>query len=290
LGDGMKILSVITGDPIEESDGVHQSGDKISVDCKDNYMNNVAKAKTAFTCTCRSDGAECSWTPGAAGFNCISYETAPMPVWQGAIYNFVKAVRPSYLTIKSRVMNLVDVADWGFDRFPHETYPELLDLDYWENANFTMFLWCPFDNRLGGYTAGTGKAHFQDFYPSESSPDGRMWSFLNRPGVALYRPSPHEDDENVIVNKAMYFKGSIDRSSNVDRQGPVDFSDATNFCRGSGCPFTCETGVLPGHHPNAIALMAQHYPVFAAGNWHKITEYFRNGIPKSWPGNWHLSN
>ena len=46
---------------------------------------------------------------------------------------------------------------------------------------------------------GEGMMTFPDFYPSEHSEDGMMWSFLSREGVSLYR-------NRFNPKKSVYFK------------------------------------------------------------------------------------
>ena len=104
---------------------------------------------------------------------------------------------------------------------------------------------------------------FPDFYPAESSNDGRFRSFLSRPGVHLIkktRPDP---------KKSVYFKGFIDRSANVDEQG-----ESATFTTGKEKP-TCETGILPGHHPNAIANLEDNFDVFEGGDFTNLDNYVR---------------
>ena len=72
--------------------------------------------------------------------------------------------------------------------------------DYWENADFTMFVFCPFDVTFGGLEKGSGKMVFGDFYEGEHSLDGRLWSFMNRAGTRIFRQD---------ITKHSYFKGRV---------------------------------------------------------------------------------
>ena len=91
-----------------------------------------------------------------------------MPVWTGGVFNFVKAVFPSYVTVKARVANLLSIETWTFDSVDPAMHPEWLEEMYWKTAKFTLFVFCPFDATKGGFredgTQGEGKITFADFY------------------------------------------------------------------------------------------------------------------------------
>ena len=63
--------------------------------------------------------------------------------------------------------------------------------------------------------------------------------------------------------------GYIDRSSVAAQQGPIDFVE------GKTGIWTCETGVLPGHQPDAIAKLVQYFPAFQNGDFKKLLSYVR---------------
>ena len=48
-----------------------------------------------------------------------------------------------------------------------------------------------------------------------------------------------------------------------------------SFTEGSLGDWTCEVGMLPGHNPNAIENMQNHFPAFADGDFAKMVEYLR---------------
>ena len=43
------------------------------------------------------------------------------------------------------------------------------------------------NNFVSGHKRGEGMMTFPDFYPSEHSEDGMLWSFLSRDGVKLIK-------------------------------------------------------------------------------------------------------
>lgn len=104
---------------------------------------------------------------------------------------------------------------------------------------------------------------FPDFYPAESSEDGRLWSFLSRPGVHLIKTTKPDP------KKSVYFKGFIDRSEDASEQG-----DSATFTTGKDKP-TCETGILPGHHPFAITRLVEEFDVFEGGDFSELDKYTR---------------
>ena len=86
-----------------------------------------------------------------------------MPVWTGGVFNFVKAVQSTYVTVKARVANLLSVADWTFDSVDPTMHENWLDEQYWKTAKFTLFVFCPFDVTSGGLNR-EGRMTFADFY------------------------------------------------------------------------------------------------------------------------------
>ena len=104
---------------------------------------------------------------------------------------------------------------------------------------------------------------FPDFYPAENSEDGRLWSFLSRPGVHLIKKS-HPN-----LKKSVYFKGFIDRSNQIDEQG-----ESSTFTIGRD-QATCETGILPGHHPLAISKLVEEFDIFEGGDFTNLEKYTR---------------
>ena len=63
--------------------------------------------------------------------------------------------------------------------------------------------------------------------------------------------------------------GFIDRSDVPTKQGPYQFIENTDGL------WTCETGILDGHKPNAIQKMTEDIPIFKDGDFSKLTEYIR---------------
>jgi len=141
-----------------------------------------------------------------------------------------------------------------------------LDPNYWKGNStyappFTLFVFCPFDVSLGGI-GKEGSMNFPDFYPGESSVDGMMWSFLSRDGTKYFKNPKFITDEvtgNVTMKfPSVYFKGYIDRSSLVDEQGPIVFDPNMEVEK----DYTCEVGVIPGHHPDHLVKLADNYAIF----------------------------
>lgn len=179
------------------------------------------------------------------------------------VFNFIREVRDSYVVMKARAINLLQAQNWTDNRIDWERHPEYLEPTFWKNKTYTFFVFCPWDVTLGGLTKGQGMMTFPDFYPAEHSDDGMLWSFLSRPGNYLFkygRPF-----------KSRYFKGFIDRSSNSTEWGPNDL----NVDMQTGQDYTCETGILPGHHPNAIASLMENFEIFYGGDFTKMTNYLR---------------
>lgn len=166
-----------------------------------------------------------------------------MPVWTGGVFNFVKAVYSKYIVLKARVANLLSIESWEFDNVDPAAHPEYLEESFWKAANFTLFVFCPFDVTLGGVANGTGLMTFPDFYPGEHSADGMLWSFMSREGTKLWKPRKCEEDpetnEIKCVWRSSYYKGFVDRSTNPSEQGPIEYN--TNFQTQED--YSCETGV-----------------------------------------------
>jgi len=91
-----------------------------------------------------------------------------------------------------------------------------------------------------------------------------LWSFLSRDGVKLIKRWGDP-------KKSVYFKGFIDRGRNSTEWGPNDVT--TDVI--SGETYTCETGILPGHRPTAIADLVENFEIFLSGDFTKMTHYLR---------------
>ena len=126
----------------------------------------------------------------------------PVPIWGGAVYNFVKQVHDNYIVLKARVTNGIKLADWDHDRVNVTAHQDWLDQEWWANQPFTMFVFCPFDTTKGGLNGGDGTMTFPDFYSGECSSDGRLCSFLSRSGTFAYRAGKPDTG-------TAYFKGNI---------------------------------------------------------------------------------
>ena len=131
-----------------------------------------------------------------------------MPWWSGAVFNFIPRVQDDYIILKARVVSGLLLDKWSHDFVNVDKQPELLDPEYWKIADFTLFVFCPFDTTKGGSPYVDGTMTFADFYPSECSPDGRLCSFLSRSKTKLFRESVKKPDKNKIEKQAIrYFKG-----------------------------------------------------------------------------------
>ena len=65
-------------------------------------------------------------------------------------------------------------------------------------------------------------------------------------------------------------KGYIDRSSDKNKHGPVEFVE------GKKDIWTCETGILPGHQPDAISKLRTYFkPAFGNGDFKNLLAYLR---------------
>lgn len=282
LGKGLSIVKVIIGrgkDPIDyfhESYGndiYHKVGDTVRLQCKLGFSNGGGKPMVGAVCECADD--VCQFNLLNTEFVCIGDEEQSMPVWTGGNFNFVKQVYHKYIVLKARVASLLSVESWQFDRVDHEAHPEYLSVDYWKTADFTLFVYCPFDVTLGGVTGNTGKMVFPDFYPGEHSDDGFLWTFLSRAGTNLYKnPAMKCTDAEppVCTHRSAYFKGFIDRSEDPSSQGPITYN--TDFI--SGTDYSCETGILPGHQPTALYNLKAYFPIFKEGNFKDMIHYLRN--------------
>lgn len=235
------------------------------------------------TCVCEEN--VCAWEKNFAEWECIDNEKEQaLPLWGGGVFNYVKDVQEKYIVLKARVTNAVPVEagrakdKWEHARVDLEKRPELKDPDFWATSPFTMFVFCPFDITMGGFEEGKsqGRMTFPDFYPSECSPDGLMCSFLSRSNTFAVRDYASQTDAKKIeqFKISAYFKGFIDRSSDDKNQGPYDIKmregneDVTD-------QYTCETGILDGHHPNAIHNMKTYFHVFKDGDFKQMVNYMR---------------
>ena len=74
-----------------------------------------------------------------------------MPWWSGAVYNTIRKVKPKYVILKARVVNglMLNTLD-HIDHVDTASRSHLLEESHWKTANFTMFVYCPFDTTLGG--------------------------------------------------------------------------------------------------------------------------------------------
>lgn len=239
----------------------HKEGDIVRLGCKLGYWNNIGKSYTGATCTCQN--GTCAFVKSRMEFDCIDEAVAPMPIWQGGVFNFIREVHDTYIVMKARAINLMQAQNWTDNRIDWERNPEYLEPQFWKGANYTFFVFCPWDVTLGGINPGEGQMTFPDFYPSENSDDGMLWSFLSRPGNHLFKYGQ--------PFKSRYFKGFVDRSPNATEWGPTVFT--TDMVTGQD--YTCETGILPGHHPTAIQDLMDNFDIFFGGDFTKMTNYLR---------------
>lgn len=133
-----------------------------------------------------------------------------MPWWGGAVYNFVKKVEPKYVTLRVRAVNglLLNTKAWDHHAVDTASRSHLLTEDHWKQADFTMFVFCPFNTTLGGRNPGEGTMTFVDFYPGECSPDGRLCSFLSRSRTKLF-PKDAAADADLNTKSKTYFRGNF---------------------------------------------------------------------------------
>ena len=99
--------------------------------------------------------------------------------------------------MKARVSNLLKAETWDFDTVDTKAHPEYLEPTYWQSADFTLFIWCPFDVTKGGFNRNDGKITVPDFYPAQQSADGRLWSFLSRSKTKLYKVSRSKNKKKI---------------------------------------------------------------------------------------------
>ncbi|CAG5091675.1 Oidioi.mRNA.OKI2018_I69.PAR.g13192.t1.cds [Oikopleura dioica] len=186
LGKGMVLFKVLLGrgsdsvpyfDASYGSEIYHKEGDKIRVACDSKgYVTGIKKLYSGFQCTC--DGVNpCTFVQLNPDFVCVSTEDAMLPVWAGGVFNFVKKVYPSYVVLKASVKNLLKVGEWEFDHIDESKHPEWLDPNFWATADFTLFVWCPWNVTLGGPDGQSGAVTFPDFYEGEHSQDGTFGLF-----------------------------------------------------------------------------------------------------------------
>jgi hypothetical protein len=167
------------------------------------------------------------------------------------------------VVLKASVRNLLKLSEWEFDHIDETKHPEWVDPNFWASADFTLFVWCPWNVTLGGPSGVSGKITFPDFYDGEHSDDGTLWTFYSREGTKLYKAKD--------PSKSSYFKGYADRSSDSAFHGPITID--TSFQ--TSVDYTCETGVLPGHQKNMLAKYAENFPIFADGDFRKMVFYIR---------------
>jgi len=251
----------------------HLPGDTIRLGCRLGSVNGIGKPYSGAVCQC--DNSTCAFALSNPDWYCVPESVQMMPVWTGGVFNFVKAVYPKYVTLKARVANLLSVADWPFGRVDPTMHPQWLEETYWKTADFTLFVFCPFDVTRGGVSKGDGKMTFSDFYPGEHSDDGMLWSFYSREGTRVYKPKKclwnDDNTEFKCVWRSSYFKGFMDRSPRKNETGPIDFS--TDF--ETEVDYSCETGILDGHQVNAIANLRSHFSAFDA-DFRNMVNYLRN--------------
>ena len=123
-----------------------------------------------------------------------------MPWWSGAVFNEIKEVESTYVTLRVRVVNGVRLSTWTHHNVDTEKHKEWLKPEFWVKKPFTMFVFCPFNTTEGGHTSGKGGMTFPDFYEAECSPDGRLCSFLSREGTFISRNA---------TDYQAHFKGKI---------------------------------------------------------------------------------
>ena len=214
-----------------------------------------------------------------------------MPWWSGAVSNDILQVADSYIVLKVRAANGVHLSDWNHVSVDtnHAKHADWINPNYWKNATFTLFVFCPFDTKLGGPIPGKGTMTFPDFYPAECSSDGRLCSFLSRKGIRAYRERSEYAPKGQKYEAAAWYKGKfetllnhfipsnigfIDRSAEVDKQGP------RQFVEGEENKWTCETGILDGHNPLAITGLKTFFPVFKDGDFSQLLSYLEPNVKK----------
>jgi len=273
LGKPPKKPSVGYWDPPYDNGTFHLPGDTIRLACKLGSVNGIGKLYSGAVCQC--DNSTCAFSLVNPDWYCVPESVQQMPVWTGGVFNFVKAVYADYVTIKARVANLLSIADWTFDSVDPEMHPEYLLETFWETANFTLFVFCPFDVTQGRLTEGGGKMTFMDFYEGEHSEDGMLWSFYSREGTLAYKPKKcflDENEELKCVWRSSYFKGFIDRSPVANETGPIPWT--TDFQ--TEVDYSCETGILAGHQLDAVQNLRENFATFENGDFRTMINYLRN--------------
>ena len=138
----------------------------------------------------------------------------------------------------------------------------------------------------GGRNGNDGTMTFGDFYSGGCSEDGRLCSFLSRSRTKLFRnqecsaTGSSKGCSNFFKGKLKFLSGFITTSGFIDRsalpkyQGPYG-KDIVEGKDGQDV-WTCETGVLDGHVPNAIENLKNAFPIFAEGDFSKLVHFIRD--------------
>ena len=78
-----------------------------------------------------------------------------MPVWSGNKFNQVREIENGYIKMKARGISLLASKNWTDNgNIDYDAHPEFESREYWEGANFTLFVYCPFNVKLGGASKG----------------------------------------------------------------------------------------------------------------------------------------
>ena len=96
------------------------------------------------------------------------------------------------------------------------------------------------------------------------------------------RSSPEKTQIIKLISKVNFsqshqiiLEGFIDRSSTKANHGPIEFVE------GNKGTWTCETGILPGHQPDAIVRLRAYFkPAFGSGDFSNLLAYMRPDINK----------
>ena len=204
------------------------------------YPNLLFQAKVGAVCTC--DGADCNFIPKKDGFKCVHESVCPLPNFQGAKFNYVIDSEPG--------------ADWAYVRFRFRSvldnvyHPEW-NKEFWKDSPWTGIVACPFsssvaiDGRRGGEKKPISGIYFET---ASSAYEGKVHTVMGRDGHRL-------------LGK----KGEVLRAAILTPDGsPWE----TKF-KG----YTCEIGVVPGHHPNLAKCLEEEF-----GD--HLFEHFQTAIPK----------